>query len=113
MITNQLPNINHQIYDEDLAFTLLGSLWLSIHTFVVSFSTHTNQLSMELVCGQLLQEELQCKWKVQFNHGTKYETLIVKSVFGKFKRVQIGGSSRTKSRTIKELTTIVALKVIL
>jgi hypothetical protein len=50
---------------------------------------------------------------VQFNHGTKYETLIVKSVFGKFKRVQIGGSSRTKSRTIKELTTIVALKVIL
>jgi len=55
MIIYQLTNINHQIYDEDLSFTLLGSLPLSIHTFVVSFSTHNDQLSMELVCGQLLQ----------------------------------------------------------
>jgi hypothetical protein len=58
MITYQLTNINHQIYGEDLAFTFLKSLPLSIHTFVVSFSTHTDQFSMELVCGQLLQEEL-------------------------------------------------------
>jgi hypothetical protein len=28
---------------------------------VVSFSIHINQLSMELKCGQLLQEELWCK----------------------------------------------------
>jgi hypothetical protein len=81
MITNQLTNINHQIYDEELAFTLLGSLWLSIHTFVVSFSIRTNKLPMELICGQLLQEKLLCKWEVQFNHGTKHETLIVKMCF--------------------------------
>jgi hypothetical protein len=61
MITNQLTNINHQIYDEDLAFTLLRNLPLSIHTFVVSFSICPNQLFMELVCGQLLQEKLRCK----------------------------------------------------
>ncbi len=58
MITYQLTNINHKIYDENLAFILLRNLPLSIHTFVVSFSIRIDQLSMELVCGQLLQEKL-------------------------------------------------------
>jgi hypothetical protein len=53
-----LANIDHQISDEDLAFTLLGNLPPSFHTLVVSLNTHTDQLFMELVCGQLLQEEL-------------------------------------------------------
>jgi hypothetical protein len=60
---------------------------MSIHTFVVSFSTCIDQLSMELVCGQLLQEKLWCKREMEFNHGTKHEALIVKGVFGKFKKV--------------------------
>jgi hypothetical protein len=38
---------------------------------------------MELVCGQLLQEELWCKQQVQFNHGTKHETITIKGVLGK------------------------------
>jgi hypothetical protein len=38
---------------------------------VVSHGTHIDQLSMELVSGQLLQEKLQCKWEVQSNHGIK------------------------------------------
>jgi len=36
---------------------------------------------MELVCGQLLQEELWCNQKVWFNQGTKHETLNVKRCF--------------------------------
>jgi hypothetical protein len=35
MIANQLTNIDHQVFDEDLAFTLLESLPSSFHTFVV------------------------------------------------------------------------------
>ncbi len=35
MIANQLTNIDHQVFDENLAFTLLESLPLSFHTFVV------------------------------------------------------------------------------
>jgi hypothetical protein len=58
MIANQLANIDHQVFDEDLTFTFGGSLPLSFHTFVISLSTHIDQLSVELVCGQLLQEEL-------------------------------------------------------
>jgi hypothetical protein len=54
MIGNQLTNIEHQVFDEDLAFTLLGNLSSSFHNLVVSPSTCTNQLSMELMCGQLL-----------------------------------------------------------
>jgi hypothetical protein len=54
---------------------------------VVSLSTHTDQLFMELVCGQFLQEGLRWKQEVQFNHGVRHETLIVKDVFRKFKRV--------------------------
>jgi hypothetical protein len=54
---------------------------------VASHSTHIDQLSMELVCGQLLQEKLQCKWELQSNHGIKQKALIVKGVFGKFKRI--------------------------
>jgi hypothetical protein len=50
---------------------------------------------------------------VQFNHGIKHEALVVKNVFGKFKRLQIKRNSRMKSRRKKELATIVAVKVIL
>jgi hypothetical protein len=57
------------------------------HTFVVSFSTHIDQLSMELPCEQLLQEELRCKQEVQFNYGTRHKGLISKDVYWKFKRV--------------------------
>jgi hypothetical protein len=53
-----LANVDHQIFDEDLAFTFLGSLPPSFHTLMVSLNTHTDQLFMELICGQLLQEEL-------------------------------------------------------
>jgi hypothetical protein len=61
MIANRLTNIDHQVFDDDLAFILLRSLPPSFHTLVVSLSTYTNELSMELVCGQSLQEKLQCK----------------------------------------------------
>jgi hypothetical protein len=61
MIINQLVNIDHQVSDQNLAFTFLVNLPLSFHTLVVSFSTRINQLSMELKCGQFLQEELRCK----------------------------------------------------
>jgi hypothetical protein len=54
MIADELVNIDHQIFYEDLTFTLLKSLSLSFHAFVVSHSTHIDQLSMDLVCGQLL-----------------------------------------------------------
>ncbi len=54
---------------------------------MVSFSTCIDQLSLELPCEQLLQEELQCKQEVQFNHGTKHEGLIAKGLNWKFKRV--------------------------
>jgi hypothetical protein len=53
MIVNQLANIDHQVFYEDLAFTLLGNL-PPFHTLVVSLNTCIDQLSMELVCGQLL-----------------------------------------------------------
>jgi hypothetical protein len=78
MITNQFTNIDHQVFDEDLAFTLLESLPSSFHTFVVWLNTCNHQLSMELPCGQSLQDELRYKQKMQFNHGTKHETLTIK-----------------------------------
>jgi len=61
MIAYQLTNIDHQVSDEDLKFTFLGSLPLYFHTLVVSFNTYTDQLYMELICGQFLQKELRCK----------------------------------------------------
>jgi hypothetical protein len=61
MIGYQLANIDHQVFYEDLTFTLLGSLPLSFHTLAISFNTHIDQLYMELICGQFLQEELRCK----------------------------------------------------
>lgn len=42
---------------------------------------------MELPFGQLLQDELCCKQKMQFHHGTRHETLTIKGVYEKFKRV--------------------------
>jgi hypothetical protein len=57
MIVDQLANIDHQKIYDDLAFTFLGSLPSSFHTRVVSLSTCSNQLSMELICGLLLQEK--------------------------------------------------------
>jgi hypothetical protein len=64
-----------------LRFTLLGDFPWSFHTLVVSLSTHTDQLFMELVHGQLLQEGLRWKQEGQFNHGIRRETLIVKICF--------------------------------
>jgi hypothetical protein len=51
MIANQLTNNDHQVFYEDLTFTLLGNLPPSFYTLVVSINTHIDQLSMELVCG--------------------------------------------------------------
>jgi hypothetical protein len=51
MITKQLTNNDHQVFDEDLTFTLLGNLTPSFYTLVVSLNTHIDQLFMELVCG--------------------------------------------------------------
>ncbi len=45
-----------------------------------SFNTHIDQLYMELICGQLLQKELQCKQEMLFNHGIIHEALNVKGV---------------------------------
>jgi hypothetical protein len=58
MIVSQLVNIDHQLFEEDLAFTFLRNLPPSCHTFMDSFNICIDQLSMGLVCGQLLQEEL-------------------------------------------------------
>jgi hypothetical protein len=38
MNTNQLANIDHIVFDENLAFTILGGLPPSFHTLVVSFN---------------------------------------------------------------------------
>jgi hypothetical protein len=78
MIVDQLANIDHPIFNEDFAFTFLGSLPSFFHTSVVLNSSHTNELSMELVCGQILQEELQFQQEVP-NHGIKQEAINVKS----------------------------------
>jgi broad-specificity NMP kinase len=57
MIIDQLVNIDRQVFDQNLAHILSPFF----HTLVVVFSTRINQLSMELICRQLLQEKLQCK----------------------------------------------------
>ncbi len=44
MIAYQLANIDHQVSNEDLAFTLLKSLPPSFHTFVVSLNTYIDQI---------------------------------------------------------------------
>jgi hypothetical protein len=53
-----LANIDHQVYYENLTFSFLESLppFPSIGGF--TSSTYTNELSMELICGQLLQKDL-------------------------------------------------------
>jgi len=68
MIVDQLINIDHQVFYEDLAFTIFGilsssfwSLSSSFHTLVVLVNTNINQLFMGLVCGQLLQKKLRCR----------------------------------------------------
>jgi hypothetical protein len=86
MIVDQLINIGHVDYNEDLAFTFSWSVPPFFHTLLIWLNTCTNELFMELVCGQLLQNKLQFKQKV-FNHGTKQETLLLKGVSRKFKRV--------------------------
>jgi len=50
MIAYQLTNIDHQVPDENLAFTLFKSLPPFFHTLVVTLNTH---IDMELLCGQL------------------------------------------------------------
>jgi hypothetical protein len=53
-----------EFFNEDLAFTFLGSLLLFFHFFVILLEIRIDQLSMELVCWQMLQKELQFEWKV-------------------------------------------------
>jgi hypothetical protein len=50
---------------------------------------------------------------LNFNHGTKHETLIAKGVCKKFKRVLIKGSSKMKTKKRQEFAIIVAPKAIL
>ncbi len=61
LIVDQLTNIDHPFSNEDLTFTFLGNLPPSFHTLVVPFSTYTNELSVDLVYGQLLQKEFYFK----------------------------------------------------
>jgi len=61
LIVDQLTNIDHPISNEDLTFTFLWNLPPCFHTSVVPFSTYTNELSIELVYGQLLQNEFYFK----------------------------------------------------
>ncbi len=51
MIANQLTNIDHQVLDENLAFTFLKKLPPFSHTLVVTLNTC---IDMELLCGQLM-----------------------------------------------------------
>jgi len=53
------------------------------------------------------------KCNLNFNHGTKHETLIAKSVCKKLKRVLIKGSSKMKTRKRQEFTIIMAPNTIL
>jgi hypothetical protein len=50
IVIDNLANIDHQIFYEGLAFTLLWSLPLSFHILVVFLSVHIDELSMDLVC---------------------------------------------------------------
>jgi len=51
MIAYQLINSDHQVLDENLAFTFLKSFTPFFHTLVVTLNT---RIDMELLCGQLL-----------------------------------------------------------
>jgi len=50
---------------------------------------------------------------IQFNYGIKHETLIVKGVFGEFKRGVDWRKFKNEKKRKNELITIVTLKVIL
>jgi hypothetical protein len=43
-------HIDNVVSDEDLAFTLLGSLLLFFHILVILLDIRVDELSMELVC---------------------------------------------------------------
>ncbi len=118
MITYQLTNINHQIYNERFGIHTFSE-FVIVYPYLCGFIQYrTNQLSMELICGQLLQKEFLCKREVQFNHDTKHETLIVKMCFWevqkgvnwrKFKNEKQNNKGAyhncgTKSHFIKELS---------
>jgi hypothetical protein len=69
-IIDQLINIDHVDYNEDLTFTFLWSVPPFFHNFLIWLNTCINELFMELVRGQLLQNELQFNKKM-LNHVTK------------------------------------------
>jgi hypothetical protein len=56
-----VANIDNQIYDEILTFTFLQNLPPFPPSGGFTFSTYINGLSMELICGQLLQKDLWSK----------------------------------------------------
>ncbi len=74
---------NVVFFNEDLAFTFLGSLLLFFHILMILLDIRIDELSMELVCWQVLQKELCFEWKVFKIMG---KILDVTNVFGKFKR---------------------------
>lgn len=81
-----MANIDHQVYDENLTFTFLQSLPHFPSSGGFTSSTCTNELSMELICGQLLQKDLWFKWATLKNDSWKLEILTIKGDFRKFKR---------------------------
>jgi hypothetical protein len=62
-IIDQLLNIGHVDYNEDLTFPFLWSVPPFFHSLLIWHNTCINELFMELVCGHLLQNELQFKQK--------------------------------------------------
>ncbi len=53
-IVNQLTNIDHPIFNENMTFSLLGNYLPSFHTTMVAFSYCIDELYMELIFGQLV-----------------------------------------------------------
>jgi hypothetical protein len=80
MVIDQLANIDCPICCKYLTFTFLSSLPPFVHTLTILLNTYTDELSMELIHGQLLQKELQSKSKV-FSHCTRQETLTIRDLF--------------------------------
>jgi hypothetical protein len=50
---NQLEKIDHQFSNEVLTFTFIRILPSSFHTLIISLGIYTNELCMEVICGQL------------------------------------------------------------
>jgi hypothetical protein len=81
-----LANIDHQVYDENLTFTFLQSLPPFPPSGGFTSSTYINELSMELICGQLMQKDCGLNEKCLKMLVEKLEILTTKGDFRKFKR---------------------------